>query len=111
LAIQLEKRALVVEPSRDLRELICEILNAQHYRVDSVADASTIANADKYAVVIADVPFGETPMHYAHRLRVREHLVLMSACPEELEETSEFSSLAKPFDRITLVDTIARASA
>lgn len=109
-AVQLEKRVLVVEPSADLRELICQILNAQHFRAVGVADASAIKDPEAYAVVVADVPFGEAPAHYAHRLRVRRHLVLMSACPEDFEEMIDFPSIVKPFDRLTLIDAVARAS-
>ena len=107
----MEKRALVVEPSRDLRELISEILHAQQFDVDAVADASRIRDADRYAVVIADVPFGEVAARYADKLHTK-HLVLMSACPEDLDEVrSEIPSLVKPFDRRSLVAAVKRVSA
>ena len=111
----MEKRVLVVEPSADLRELICQILNAQHFLAVGIADASAIRDQEAYAVVIADVPFGELAAHYAAELRslmpsMRRHLVLMSACPEDFEEAADFASLVKPFDRRTLVDAVALAS-
>src|SRR5947209_1465065 len=113
----LNKRALVVEPSRDLRELICEILHAQHFDVDGVADASNIVPSKKpYAVVIADLPSGEMASHFAEALGARlpslkKHLVLMSGWVEHFDEPrGEVPLLVKPFDRQSLLASIAEVS-
>ncbi len=102
-----------------MRELICEILRAQDFSVDGVADTSTLSVAEKtagYAVAVADIPMGERADVFADRLTtsmplLRTHLVLISASPEDCENCdSEAPTLMKPFDRQSLVDTVARIS-
>jgi len=108
-------RVLVVEPSRDLRELICAILRAQHFDVDAVADPSKVAGGVGYAMAVADVPIGEQPDAFANRFvaklpALRDHLLLMSAAPEDCED-SQTTTLVKPFDRRSLIDNVVRISA
>lgn len=111
----MEKRVLVVEPSRDLRELICTILRRLHFDVDGVSDTSKVVSSGNYAFAIADLPIGEQADVFADRITtsmpsLRRHLLLMSAAPEECEDC-EAEMLVKPFDRQSLIDNVVRISA
>ena len=111
----MEKRVLVVEPSRDLRELICAILRRLHFDVDGVSDTSKVVSAKNYVLAIADLPFGEQPDAFADRITrsmpsLGKHLLLMSAAPEECEDC-QAEMLVKPFDRQSLIDNVVRISA
>ncbi len=112
------ERALVVEPSPDLRELIRAVLVAQHFVVDAVADAEEVVPGDagNYALVVADVPFGEMTTLFAERLharfpRIGSHVVLMSADRDDSPEPPSRSELLlKPFDRRSLVRAVNHAT-
>lgn len=115
----LSKRALVVDPSQDMRELIRSVLLSQHFVVDAVADPAEVASAEarEYAVVIADVPFGEATTRFADRLHaefssVGAGVVLMTADRDDAPALPADSELLlKPFDRSSLVAAVKHATA
>lgn len=115
----MEKHALVVDASSDMRELIRSILLSQQYVVDAVADPGEVApeHARRYALVVADVPFGEAMAHCAHRIHTRfptvgPRLVLMSADREDpMDAPADSELLLKPFDRASFVTAVKQVTA
>lgn len=96
-----------------MRELLCAALRAQQYAVDAVAcaDDAPPHDPDSYAVVLADVPAGETSHTFADQMSAYgNRLVLMSTNEDdwETQTTEDPPLLHKPFDRNALIEIIPR---
>lgn len=96
-----------------MRELLCAALRAQQFVVDAIAsaDETTPHEPDSYALVLADVPVGQTCHTFAAQMAVYgARLVLMSTSEDDWQmQTNEDPPLLhKPFDRQALIDIIPR---
>ena len=92
-----------------MREVLCAVLRAEHYAVDGVAFAEEVTPGDPYALVLADVPIGQTSSACAQALsHFGTEIVLMSSNDEDDEDDEV---LHKPFDRRSLVTRISLTQA
>jgi CheY-like chemotaxis protein len=117
-ALQTQRRVLVVEDNRDVREVVVALLQDHGFRVESspsgAAAMKTLEEIGDFAVLVSDVVMPELGgIELLRELRARGNdlpVLLMSGfSPQDLEgqdHLQPFVMLAKPFSRRALLDSI-----
>ena len=116
-------RILIVDDDRESRNLLCEVLEANGYIVESVPDSlaarKELDAGNGYEIVIADLRMpGESGIDLLRELRRRNsphHIVLMSSFISEPErqqatELGVDAMLDKPFRLSELLQLLARVT-
>ena len=116
-------RILIVDDDRESRNLLCEVLEANGYIVESVPDSPSarkeLDSGNGYEIVIADLRMpGESGIDLLRELRRRNwphHIVLMSSFISEPERQQAAglgvdAMLDKPFRLSELLQLLARVT-
>jgi DNA-binding response OmpR family regulator len=111
-----EKRILLVEDDRTIREVLSNVLLAEGYRVDAavtVAEAMACIDARPYALVISDwrLPDGEGSLVVDKAANMGANTLLMSGylfhMPGDLADRHE--TLMKPLRPVEIVAAVERS--
>ena len=118
----MQRRALLLEPFNEMREVLVTLLRGERFAVDVVDDWTDVAISDRgaYDVIVADVPFDESVRAVERRMVAREpsiapRLVLMTtesdmATPFDADSRAA-EVLHKPFERSHFLTAVRRAAA
>jgi DNA-binding NtrC family response regulator len=118
----MQRRALLLEPFNEMREVLVTLLRGERFTVDLANDWTEVAVDDRgsYDVIVADVPFDESVRSVERRMVARApsiapHLVLMTtesdmATPFDADSRAA-EVLHKPFDRSHFLTAVRRAAA
>jgi len=113
-------KVLVVDDDEESRHLLCEVLEANGYAVDAVADGfaarEALARDGRYGIVIADLRMPkETGLELMRNLRkqnLKHQIILMSSFISGAErklarELGAYALLEKPFRLSDLLERVA----
>lgn len=119
--VQMNKfKVLIIEDSPDLAEFMCHLLTLKNYNVQtSISHEGIISQLDEFMpdIILMDVHLkGEDGRELCSKLKQIQRFrhipnILMSANPGFLTDFTAWSAddvLHKPFEIVTLVDTITR---
>ena len=117
-------KVLVVDDDQESRNLLCEVLEANGYTVDAVADGAAAREAlsrdGEQRIIIADLQMpNETGLDLLRNLRrqnMKHELILMSSffsgrAREAAQELHAYALLDKPFRLSDLLQAVAELAA
>jgi len=117
-------KVLIVDDDQESRNLLCEVLEANGYTVDAVADGSAAREAltrdCDQRIIIADLQMpNETGLDLLRNLRqqnMKHDLILMSSffsgrAREAAQELGAYALLDKPFRLSELLQAVAELAA